>query len=335
MRIIVDGMGGDYSPEEVVKGAIKAADEIKETIAIIGPEKEIAGLLKKNSCKIDNIEIINATEVITNHDSPTMAIKKKKDSTIVKGLRMLKDGEAEVFISAGSTGALLSGGLLILGRIRGIKRPAIAAWVPKIGKEGTTLLLDCGANADSKPEYILQNGIMGSMFVQGVKRVNDPSVGLLNIGAESEKGDDLHKQAFDKLLNSSVNFAGNIEGRDVITTDLDVIATDGFSGNIFIKSSEGVALAIMGRLKEKLTEGLAAKAGTFLSYNKLKELKDEFDYAEAGAAPILGLKAPVLKLHGNSKAQDFYYAIIKAVPYVENQVTEMITDAVNKNKKWF
>ncbi|HHW94690.1 MAG TPA: phosphate acyltransferase PlsX [Mogibacterium sp.] len=335
MRILLDGMGGDYSPVEVVKGAIKAAEEIKETIAIIGPEKEIARLLKKNSCKADNIEIINATEVITNCDAPAMAIKRKKDSTIVKGMRMLKDGEGDAFISAGSTGALLSGGLLILGRIRGIKRPAIAAWVPKIGKSGTTLLLDCGANVDSKPEYILQNGIMGSMFVQGVKGINDPSVGLLNIGAEPEKGDELHKQAYDKLLNSSVNFAGNVEGRDVITTDLDVIATDGFSGNIFIKSSEGVALAIMGRIKEKMTDGLAAKAGALLSYTKLKEVKKEFNYSEAGAAPILGLKAPVLKLHGNSKARDFYYAIIQAVPYVEKQVTEMITDAVNKNKKWF
>lgn len=335
MRILVDAMGGDYSPEEVVKGAIKAAKEIDETVAIIGPEKELIQLLKRNGFKGDNIEIINATEVISNHESPAMAVKRKKDSTIVKSMRMLKDGEADAFISAGSTGALLSGGLLVLGRIKGIKRPAIAAWVPKIGKDGTTLLLDCGANVDAKPEYILQNGIMGSMFVRGLKGIDEPAVGLLNIGVESEKGDDLHKQAYDKLKGSSVNFAGNIEARDVISCELDVVVTDGFSGNIFLKSSEGMALAIMGRLKEKMSDGLAAKAGALLAYNKLKDIKNEFDYSEVGGAPILGLKAPVLKLHGNSKAEEFYYAILKAVPYVENKVTETITEAVNKNKKWF
>lgn len=335
MRIIVDGMGGDYSPEEVVKGAIKAARETQETIAIIGPEKELSKLLRKHSCKLDNIEIINASEVITNNETPALAVKKKKDSTIVKAMRMLKDEEADAFVSAGSTGALLSAGLLILGRIKGIKRPAIAAWVPKIGKTGTTLLLDCGANVDSKPEYIVQNGIMGSMFVKGVKGIDDPSVGLLNIGVEAEKGDDLHKQAYDKLMNSSVNFTGNVEGRDVISCDLDIVVTDGFSGNIFLKSSEGMSLAIMGRLKDKMSEGIAAKTGAFLAYSKLKDIKKEFDYSEAGGAPILGLKAPVLKLHGNSKAEEFYYAIMKAVPYVENKVTETITETVNKNKKWF
>jgi len=324
MRILVDGMGGDYAPEEIVKGAAAAAADIEDTIVIIGPEKTIKSQLKKNHWKGSNIEVVDATEVISNDEAPAMAIRRKKDSTIVKGMNMLKSGEADVFISGGSTGALLSGGLLILGRIKGIKRPAIAAWFPKVGREGTTLLLDCGANVETKPEYLLQNGIMGSLFVKGIKGIEDPSVMLLNIGAEAEKGDELHKEAYGMLEESNINFCGNIEGRDVIAGECDVVVTDGFSGNIFLKSSEGIASAIMGQLKQKLTASFAAKAGAMLAYGKLKEIKNDFDYSDAGGAPILGLRKPVLKIHGNSKSDDVYYAIKRAVTYVENDVTGMI-----------
>lgn len=327
MRILLDGMGGDYSPEEIVKGAVKAANEIDETIAIIGPEDKIQPLLTKYHAN-KNVEVVNATEVITNEEHPAMAIRRKKDSTIVKGMNMVKAGEADVFISAGSTGALLSGALLILGRIKGIKRPAIASWFPQIGKNNQTLLLDCGANADAKPEYLYQFGIMGSIFVHCIKGLETPVVKLLNVGAEDAKGDDLHKEAFDLLKDGPLNFCGNIEGRDVIFGDADVVVADGFSGNVFLKGSEGTALCMSNLMKEKLTDGLLAKAGAALAYKKIKEIKSEFDYADAGGAPILGVKGAVLKIHGNSKEKEVYYAIKKAIPYVKNDVTGMIADAI-------
>lgn len=330
MNIMIDGMGGDHAPEEIVKGAVQAAKEISGTVSIIGQEDRINECLQALNWNGDNIEVVNATEVISNNESPAMAVRKKKDSSISKGMRMLKEGEVDAFISGGSTGALLSAGLLILGRIRGIKRPAIAAFFPKIGMNDTSLILDCGANAESRPEYLLQYGIMGSIFVEKVKGIEKPEVMLLNVGAEEEKGDPLHKESFELLRNADINFKGNCEGRDVPFGCCDVVVTDGFSGNVFLKSSEGVALAVMKRIKQKMTEGLAAKAGALLSYNKLKEIKKEFDYSEEGGAPILGLKGPVLKIHGSSKANAVYNAILKAVPYVEQDVTALIENAITE-----
>lgn len=330
MNIMIDGMGGDHAPEEIVKGAVQAAKEISGTVSIIGQEGRINECLQALNWNGDNIEVVNATEVISNNESPAMAVRKKKDSSISKGMRMLKEGEVDAFISGGSTGALLSAGLLILGRIRGIKRPAIAAFFPKIGMNDTSLILDCGANAESRPEYLLQYGIMGSIFVEKVKGIENPEVMLLNVGAEEEKGDPLHKESFELLRNADINFKGNCEGRDVPFGCCDVVVTDGFSGNVFLKSSEGVALAVMKRIKQKMTEGLVAKAGALLSYNKLKEIKKEFDYSEEGGAPILGLKGPVLKIHGSSKANAVYNAILKAVPYVEQDVTALIENAITE-----
>ena len=330
MNIMIDGMGGDHAPEEIVKGAVQAAKEMSGTVSIIGQEDRINECLQALNWNGDNIEVVNATEVISNNESPAMAVRKKKDSSISKGMRMLKEGEVDAFISGGSTGALLSAGLLILGRIRGIKRPAIAAFFPKIGMNDTSLILDCGANAESRPEYLLQYGIMGSIFVEKVKGIENPEVMLLNVGAEEEKGDPLHKDSFELLRNADINFKGNCEGRDVPFGCCDVVVTDGFSGNVFLKSSEGVALAVMKRIKQKMTEGLVAKAGALLSYNKLKEIKKEFDYSEEGGAPILGLKGPVLKIHGSSKANAVYNAILKAVPYVEQDVTALIENAITE-----
>lgn len=333
MKILIDGMGGDYAPEEIVKGAIRAASEISETVVIIGPEDVINEQLSANRWRGDNIEVVDATEVITNEEHPAMAVRKKKDSTIVKGMNMLKTGEADIFISGGSTGALLAGGLVVLGRIKGIKRPAIAAWFPRAGKEGVTLLLDCGASVEAKPDYIYQYGIMGSIFVKGITGNENPVVRMLNVGAEEGKGDDLHKTAFDMLKESNLNFQGNIEARDVIFGETDVVVTDGFSGNIYLKSSEGMSLAIMREFKHKLTEGFVAKAGAMLAYSKIKEIKEVFDYSDAGGAPILGLKGAVLKIHGNSKATEVYYAIHRAVDYVDNNITGMIAEAIGNSEE--
>ena len=330
MNIMIDGMGGDHAPEEIVKGAVQAAKEISGTVSIIGRKDTHNKSLQALHSNADNIEVVNAKEVISNNESPAMAVRKKKDSSISKGMRMLKEGEVDAFISGGSTGALLSAGLLILGRIRGIKRPAIAAFFPKIGMNDTSLILDCGANAESRPEYLLQYGIMGSIFVEKVKGIENPDVMLLNVGAEEEKGDPLHKESFELLRNADINFKGNCEGRDVPFGCCDVVVTDGFSGNVFLKSSEGVALAVMKRIKQKMTEGLVATAGALLSYNKRKAIKKEFDYSEEGGAPILGLKGPVLKIHGSSKANAVYNAILKAVPYVEQDVTALIENAITE-----
>ena len=332
MKILIDGMGGDYAPEEIVKGAVRAAAETDETVVIIGPEELINKHLKACRWKGENIEVVNATEVITNEEFPAMAVRKKKDSTIVKGMNMLKDGEGDVFISGGSTGALLAGGLFTLGRLKGIKRPAIAAWFPRVGKEGVTLLLDCGASVESKPEYIYQYGIMGSIFVRGITGNEAPVVRLLNIGAEEGKGDELHKTAYQLLKESDINFQGNIEARDVIFGETDVVVTDGFSGNVYLKSSEGMSLAIMREFKRKLTEGVIAKAGAILAYSKIKEIKEVFDYSDAGGAPILGLKGSVLKIHGNSKATEVYYAIHRAIDYVDNDITGMIAEAIGSSE---
>ena len=331
MKILLDGMGGDFAPDEVVKGAIKAAADINETIAILGPEDKLKESLEANKWSGDNIEIINATEVITNDEKPAMAIRKKKDSTIVKGMEMLKHNEADIFISGGSTGALLAGGLTILGRIKGIKRPAIAAWFPRAGKKGVTLLLDCGASVEAKPEYLLQYGIMGDIFVRGITGKISPSVRLLNVGTEEGKGDDLRKEAYGLLKNSYLNFLGNVEARDVVYGESDIVVMDGFSGNIYLKASEGMASALMGLFKNKLTEGIRAKVGAMLAYSKIKDIKNTFDYSDAGGAPILGLKGAVLKVHGNSRSVEFYYAIHRAVDYVNSDITGKITDAIEKN----
>lgn len=332
MKIVIDGMGGDFAPEEIVKGAIAAAPEIKETIVILGPEELIRKTLEDNNWKGGNIEIADAREVISNDESPAMAVKKKKDSTIVRGMGMIRSGEGDVFISGGSTGALLSAGLINLGRIRGIKRPSIAAWFPRCGREGSTLLLDCGANVETKPEYIFQSGIMGSIFVKGITGNEAPVVRLLNVGSEDEKGDDLHKAAFKMLKSSDINFQGNVEARDIIFGETDVVVTDGFSGNVFLKSSEGMSLAITGLLKQKLSESLFAKVGAAFAQGKLRELKKTFGYEDAGGAPILGLKGAVLKIHGNSTETEVYYAIHRAIDYVSNDITGMIEEAILKNE---
>lgn len=331
MKLIIDGTGGDYAPREIVKGAVLAAKEIEHEVIIIGEEDRILVELKKNNYTGDNITLINATEQITNEESPVKAVRRKKDSAIVKSLNMIKDDEADVFISAGSTGALLAGSLLILGRIKGIDRPAIAAFYPKIGKNEPALLLDCGANTDIKPKNLLQFGIMGSIYIENILQRKNPEVGLLNIGVEHNKGDKLHKEAYILLEDSNLNFIGNVEGREVPAGVCDVIVADGFSGNIFLKTSEGIASSIMKLIKTKLMESSISKLGALLSSKKLRSLKKEFDYAEAGGAPILGVKGVVLKIHGSSKSNAVYNSILKAIPYVEKDLVDMIESSVKRN----
>lgn len=332
MRVIIDGMGGDYAPEEIVKGAVEASENFKGEILIIGEEKAIKNQLDQYKYDPNVVKVVNATEVITNNEAPVMAIRRKKDSSIVKGLNMVKDGEADVFVSAGSTGALLAGGLFILGRIKGIDRPALAAVYPMMGLE-PGLLLDAGANAECKPQNLRDFAIMGSLYMEKVFGRRNPRVGLVNIGAEEEKGSSLTKEAHQLLKETDLNFVGNVEARYIPKGACDVIVADGFTGNIVIKMTEGLAITLLKEIKKKFTDGTRAKLGAAMLQGKLSELKAEFDYSEYGGAPILGVKGAIIKIHGSSKSKAVRNAILKCVPYVEGEVVRRIEDAIVERKE--
>ena len=323
MRIIIDGMGGDNAPGAIVEGVVMASEKIREELVIIGREDEIAAELSKYEYDGSKVKILNATEVIENEEAPVRAVRTKKDSSIVKGLTLVKNGDADMFISAGSTGALMAGGLFIVGRIPGIDRPAVASMYPVLGK-GVTLLVDSGANSECKPRNLLEFGVMGSIYMDKVMGIDDPRVGLVNLGAEENKGSTLTKAAFGLLQQSSVNFVGNVEARDVPLGACDVTVCDGFVGNVILKLSEGLGLGIMGLMKEKLTSNIKAKMGTLILKDKLKDLKSAFDYTEYGGAPILGIKGPVVKMHGSADANAVMNSIIKAVPYAKEGVVNII-----------
>lgn len=327
MKIILDGMGGDNAPFSVVEGAVLASKETEHHIAIIGQEELIIPELKKYQYDSKKISIINATEVISNDEAPVRAVRSKKDSSIVKGINMVKAGEGDIFISAGSTGALLAGGLFILGRIQGIDRPALATVYPIVG--GTpSLLVDAGANADCKPNNLLEFGIMGNIYMEKVIGRKEPRVGLVNIGAEAAKGSTLTKAAYDLLEQSHMNFIGNVEAREVPKGACDVIVTDGFTGNVLLKLTEGLAWNILQVIKKKFTDGMKAKLGAALLIDKMKELKQEFDYSEYGGAPILGVKGPIVKMHGSSNANAVKNTILKGIPYVSENVVDTIQNSV-------
>ena len=327
MRIILDGMGGDNAPAAVVEGAVLASKEIQHEIAIIGQEELIYAELKKYKYDENKITVIDAREVISNDEAPVIAVRSKKDSSIVKGINMVKSGEGDVFISAGSTGALLSGGLFLLGRIQGIDRPALASVYPILGGKAS-LLLDAGANAECKPNNLLEFGIMGNIYMEKVLGRENPRVGLVNLGAEAAKGNTLTKAAYELLEQSHMNFIGNVEAREVPKGACDVIVADGFTGNVILKLTEGLAWNILQLIKKKFTDGLKAKFGAALLIDKLGELKKEFDYSEYGGAPILGVKGPVVKMHGSSKAAAVKNTILKAIPFVEEKVVETIQNSV-------
>jgi len=327
MKIILDGMGGDNAPFSVVEGAVLASRETQHHICIIGQEELIIPELKKYKYESEKISVINATQVISNDDAPVRAVRSKKDSSIVKGINMVKNGEGDIFISAGSTGALLAGGLFILGRIQGIDRPALASVYPIVGGI-PSLLVDAGANADCKPNNLLEFGIMGNIYMEKVIGRKDPKVGLVNIGAEAAKGSTLTKAAYDLLEQSHLNFIGNVEAREVPKGACDVIVTDGFTGNVLLKLTEGLAWNILQVIKKKFTDGVKAKLGAALLIDKMTELKQEFDYSEYGGAPILGVRGPIVKMHGSSNANAVKNTILKGIPYVCENVVDTIQNSV-------
>lgn len=334
MRIILDGMGGDHAPQEIVKGAIEAAEVINHDIIIVGPVEQIQEELDRNKYQGSQISIREANDVITMEDSPVKAIRRKTDSTLVVGLNMLKDGQGDMFVSAGNTGALVVGSRLLLGRIRGIDRPTLASIYPDMTGGDPCLLVDAGASSESKANNLLEYGLMGSIYVEKVWGRSNPEVGLVNLGVEEGKGTSVTKDAFQKLKASHLNFIGNVEAREVPKHACDVIVCDGFVGNVILKLTEGVSLSIFKLIKNTLMETVKSKVAGLLIKPQLNALKDEFDYEEYGGAPVLGVNGPVIKMHGSSSATAVKNAIIRGLPYAEENVVDVIRSEMIKIQEY-
>jgi glycerol-3-phosphate acyltransferase PlsX len=305
MRIAVDGMGGDNAPREIVKGCVEVSKLISDEIIIVGDKTQIQNELRKYRYNKKQIKIVHAPEVIKNEDAP-----------------------ADLLISAGNTGAIMAGGLFILGRIQGIDRPAIAATYPVMGRRGVSLLVDAGANVECKPNNLLEFATMGSIYMQKVLDIERPTVGLVNIGTEENKGTTVVRAAYELLEKSSLNFIGNIEAREIPKGVCDVLVCDGFVGNIILKMTEGLAWNLLKLIKSEFLSDALSKLGALLLSGKLKELRDLFDYSEYGGAPILGVKGALVKMHGSSNANAVKNTILKGIPYAENNVVQMIQDSV-------
>ena len=328
MRIIVDAMGGDNAPEAIVKGCLLARDEYNVNIVLSGKEDLLKKCIESETKDYKNIDILNAEDVITNDDKPVMAIRRKKESSLVKALYAVKNNEVDAIVSAGSTGALLSGATLIIGRVGGLERPALAPFIPT--DKGFSLLVDAGANADCKPEYLLDFAIMGSIYVKHVLNIDNPRVGLLNIGGEEGKGNKLTIDTYELLKNSDLNFSGNIESRYVLDGDVDVIVADGFAGNVLLKSIEGTASYIMKGLKEELTSNFISKIGALLVKPSLRNFKKRLDYGEVGGAMLLGVNAPVIKAHGSSDSIAIKNAIKQTKNILDNNVVDLIKESISR-----
>jgi glycerol-3-phosphate acyltransferase PlsX len=331
-KIILDGMGGDHAPAAVVEGAALASRLVENTICIVGDEKKLAAELARHKYDSKKIEIVHAEEAISGDEAPVRAVRTKQRSSIVVGMNMVKNGEGGVFVSAGNTGALMAGGLFILGRIQGIDRPAIASTYPILGK-GVSLLVDTGANAECKPNNLMEFALMGTIYMEKVLNKRRPSVGLVNMGTEDNKGTTVLKAAHEMLSKNrdtvgGLNFVGNIEARDIPRGAVDVVVCDGYVGNVILKLTEGLAWSIFRLIKQKFMSGLIPKMGALLLSGKLTELRDAFDYSEYGGAPILGVKGAIVKMHGSSNAKAVKNTIVKALPYMKNEVVRHIESAI-------
>lgn len=328
MKIVVDAMGGDKGVTATVKGSIDAIKDYGVNITLIGEENIIINELKKYDYDRNKLEIINANDIITNEDKPVNAIRRKKDSSMVVGLKMLKEGKGDAFISSGNTGALLTGGLLITGRIKGIERPALAPVIPN--ENGFSVLIDAGANVDCKPKHLLQFSIMGSIYAEKVLQMKNPKIGLVNIGTEESKGNELVKNTYKLLKESDLNFYGNVEGRDIPKGFVDVIVCDGFVGNTILKLTEGLAFSIFDLLKSEFMRNTFTKLAALILKPGLKAFKKKLDYKEIGGAPFLGVKKPIIKAHGSSDATAIKNAIKQAKIFVENNIIEKIENEISK-----
>lgn len=337
MKIILDAMGGDNGPDANIKGAVNAINKIKAEVILVGKEEVIRSKVKEFYGKeieeiSDRLKIKNATETIEMEDTPTVAIKHKKDSSMVVGFKMLKEEEGDVFISAGNSGALLAGATLLIGRIKGIDRPALAGILPAYKSQ--LLLMDCGSNTNCKPINLLQFAQMSSIYLKNTYGIEKPAIGLLNIGTEETKGNELVRESY-KLLKEKaeeldINFVGNVEGRDAFSGEIDAIVADGFTGNVFLKTTEGLGKFVKRSLTESFMKNLFSKISYLIAKSPIKTLSNAMDYKRYGGALFLGVKKPVVKAHGSSDASLFEYTIIQAERFVENKAVDKMIEEFEK-----
>lgn len=332
MKIAVDVMSGDNAPLEIIKGAIDAANEYTEhEIIIVGDENVISDIVIKNELKLDNIEIQHASDVITMEDRAFAVVREKRESSMSVGLRMLSDGKCDAFVSAGNTGALVTGATLIVKRILGINRPAIASILPL---SCPVLLMDSGANLNVTSDNIVQFAFMGAKYMEKIYGIDRPRIGQLNNGTEYNKGNALHIESYQLLSESGLNFVGNVESKEVPFDACDVLVCDGFTGNIFLKSIEGMGKFLMGTLKDILQTNVATMVSTLTMKNKLRDIKKRLDSSEHGGAPILGISKPVIKAHGSSNAKAIKNAVRQAIFFVDTGINDDIASyAVDYDEK--
>lgn len=340
MKILLDAMGGDNAPDANIKGAVQAINKVKAEVVLIGKEDVIRSKVKEFYGKeleeiSDRLKIKNASETIEMEDQPTVAIRHKKDSSMVVGFKMLKEGEGDVFISAGNSGALLTGATLIVGRIKGIDRPALAGILPAYNSQ--LLLIDAGSNTNCKPINLLQFAQMSSIYLKNTYGIEAPTIGLLNIGTEETKGNDLVKESYNLLKENSeklgINFVGNVEGRDAFSGKIDAIVTDGFTGNVFLKTTEGLGKFVKRTLTESLTHNLLSKILAIPALPSIKKFSKTMDYKSYGGALFLGVKKPVVKAHGSSDELLFQYTIIQAEKFVENKAVDKMIEEFERQKE--
>ncbi len=334
VKVVVDAMGGDNAPAAPVQGAVDAVNERKDVfVYLAGQENVIKEELSKYTYPKDQIEILPASEVIETAEPPVMAIKKKKDSSIVVGMTKVRHGEADAFVSSGSTGAVLVGGQVIVGRIKGVERPALAPLIPTV--KGMSLLIDCGANVDARPSHLVQFAKMGSIYMESIMGMKNPKVGILNIGAEEEKGNALVKETFPKLKElTDINFIGSVEARDVLQGDADVIVCEAFAGNCVLKSVEGTASTLIKQIKDELKKSVKGMIGGMLIKPSLKGVLKRFDSSEHGGAPLLGLKGLVVKSHGSSNAKEIKNSIFQCIQFSKEDISGKIKENIqNQNEE--
>ena len=333
IKIAVDAMGGDNAPSEIVKGAVEAVSERPDiTVCLTGQEDIIKKELEKYTYKKEQIEIVPASEVIETGEPPVNAIRKKKDSSIVVGMNLVKRGEADGFVSAGSSGAILVGGQVIVGRIKGVERPPLAPLIPT--EKGFSLLIDCGANVDARPSHLVQFAQMGSIYMEHVLGVKRPRVAIVNIGAEEEKGNALVKETFPLLKECpGINFIGSIEAREIPHGGADVIVCEAFVGNVILKLYEGVGATMISMIKKGMMSSLRSKIGALLIKPALKSTLKSFDASQYGGAPLLGLKGLVVKTHGSSKANEVKNSIIQCIAFKEQAISEKIGQCLSPREE--
>lgn len=332
VKVALDAMGGDNAPAEIVKGAVEALNENdKLKVVTVGDETAIKAELAKYTYDTSRLEIVHTTEVIETAEPPVMAIRKKKDSSLVKAMTMVKNKECDAFVSAGSSGAILVGGQVIVGRIKGVERPPLAPLIPT--KTGFSLLIDCGANVDARPSFLVQFAKMGTIYMENVMGIKNPTVAIVNIGAEEEKGNALVKETFPLLKGCpDINFIGSIEARDIPYGMADIIVCDAFVGNVILKLYEGVGAVLISKVKEGMMTSLRSKIGALLVKPALKATMKSFDASEYGGAPLLGLNGLVVKTHGSSKSKEIKNTLIQCVTFKEQNINEKIKQVISKEE---